>query len=450
MHAYPPHRVIDPHQRFNRDEPSDADTAQETYRLVLSTGLGQDKHPLPDSPDSSEEEIRECSISNSDIGMDDFDDFLLGIRDDGVFESWTQAQDLKDSLQNLERNDNDSFFFEFRPLDSNCESLGDANMPDTSFKQLSLPNNKEGLAVQEQTQTEFPKVVKPEESVVRFADHLVPHQRDLETRGFSMMRPQFGSLLGGPMSLLETPEGIKEAELSDRNGKPPGLTNDPDQVGPPLSTREQSPDLPAYFGFPTSHMGVPSRLDDKRRLCLENRLFLRKVRTNWQAPHWYQQIANAYVSRCEIARVKPHKVGVYGVIRPPEPEAERDWIPIGSKPKESTLAKARIIRDQQLDSLSNKPMVSRIGSYIDSSTGSCTMDLIPTEAVEIPDQLEGVDSKFTTSDLLHAQEVISMLTNLARTKLELSRVDPLENFNSNAKLKFTFKSLKSQTLIVLD
>jgi len=85
-------------------------SAHETHQLVFQLGVGMDKNLPPDT---------ESEYGYSEYqDQDDFEDFMLGIRDDGFFAE-NFAEEIRSAVADFKEETGDSEpFFEFNPLDS--------------------------------------------------------------------------------------------------------------------------------------------------------------------------------------------------------------------------------------------------------------------------------------------------------------------------------------------
>lgn len=350
------------------------ETYSETYRLALATGFGLDKFPSQDSE-------TESSDGDSQT-LDEFDDFLLGIRDDGEF-AYNNVVETEDTVMDLKgTSSQDLFFYEFRPLDSLIEPIsefdndpvnsGSSFLPERSEETISSFKTREGLQPVLTLEGTFPVMV-PETISPR------------ESRGVALiakLQQRISPIIikensGIPLDNEKVPESNEDKiQVNKRCAESHRSLNPSVQLGSSSLNLEEFEELvrglvrystpknrrctcledqefflksvtlsDAHFCSVREKV-LPGRLqrDDPRSQMLQMNLFEQRVLSFWDDPYWFKNVTNDYLARQQLAGVDRRLVaqGKAGKFSLPLPEPERNWNPVLKRKLVETSKVARL------------------------------------------------------------------------------------------------------------
>jgi len=297
---------------YSWNRSSERNSPSESYQLARQCGIGMDKYP---------DQISDDTVSDDDVELvDEFDDFLLGMRDDGEFQH-NYGQDLSESIDRYkDEGQISSPFFEFRPLDSSVSPLTVEILD--PLRVIKEPCSQSPL-----------REVEP-----------------LDSANTSVL----------DLSSLDDSLGLLETAESQRFQMPTTevLTSNPSQDEgiyknfnvPEIEAQKEFENLGAVFCFECgmvkhtaacltemerytreSSRPPPRRLTGDHQ-ALEQKLFLREVISKWDDLSWFREVARKYKARYKlVAPSSPPPQGGgqrAGIVQAPYPELVRDWKPV--------------------------------------------------------------------------------------------------------------------------
>jgi len=343
-----------------RTLPPEPGSPQSLPLYMCTTGFGLDKFPYLESNSD------ESDYAGSD---EEFDDFLLGIRDDGEF-AFNAADSIKEAVADMKVKVNESEpFYEFSPLDSSVSCASKPLSP--TYLELC---EEENLDVEPTILAVGNKLNK-----IMFNNRgdMIYQEYDDSGRIINQ-RPLYQSPISTSQGIWEVSQGLQEeleigkercpTELADLQVKEVGLGDgeippasilvetdlgipvpySPFGGGPgciKVTAGLQTEDIGSKFCLICGRLRAPTCLDvkqpgisdlpfprpnrlvlNKETKSLEDKLFYRNVRSSWDAPSWYREITKHYQTRQQLARrnllvISKSRVPFWG----PLPELERDW-----------------------------------------------------------------------------------------------------------------------------